>query len=332
MNVKDLIEEIRNISGYKSMANSRTNSSSTLVNDNMIYKGINEASKFIDAEIMPSAYAIPLNIDVETDIIGGDLIKLKLSSYNSGSLPTGSVPWKDMAHIPWKRLATGIDSIDMTQGKYDYENSFGRQVETDINNYLDMCSMRTVGTMSVNRIKSSTIINKYISTLKTVFIIKDSKGKYLDEYSVTTDTNAFSFSTHFIDININYEEGIITASYRGSDAGEYFITVSTLDQPSGVLFYKDGVLRTSKYCNYHTEHTVPIRLRPYALYDSTQKIPTVYTNDLLNILSYRGALEVQRFNRSMDQNLVNITYGKVSDYVNKERFKTVGKINNIRYF
>ncbi len=336
MKVKDLVEDVRNISGYKSMPNSIMNSHVGLINDNMIYKGINEAASFIDSEIMPNEFTIPLSININTDMIGGDLVKLKLSSYNYGSSPTSAskVLWKDMLSIPWRRLSSGIDSIkqDVKIGTGFWFPSFAQRVVTDSNYYIGMCTLQDIGVINVNRIKSSSLVYENLSTLKTVFEIEDSKGKSVGEYSVTTNTNMFRFSLNNIHVSINYSTGVISASYRGKSSEEYTIKVKTLFQPSGVFYFNNGNLRVAKDQSLANSSTTSIRIKPYAVYDLTQDVPTVYTNRLMNILSYRSALEVQRFNRSMDQNLVNITYGKIADYSNKERFETLGSTDDLIYF
>lgn len=334
MKVKNLVEDIRNISGYKELPTSNMNTHVSLVNSNMIFKGINEAMSFIDSDIMPNEFIVPLSINVKTDMIGGDLLKLKLSSYNSGSKPSASstVKWKDMLDIPWKLLSSGIDSIKQSSNiNRGWFQKFGNRIITDPNEYISLCGLGDVGVLSVNKIKSSTLVYDNLSTLKTVFEIEDSKGNHVGEYSVSVNTNVFKFSLNFVDISINYSTGVITASYRGSDSDEYTIRVRTLYHPGGVFYFNNGNLRVSKINYVYSNDTTSIRIRPYAIYDKTQDIPSIYTNRLMNILSFKSALEIQRFKRSIDQNLVNIVYNKISDYSNKERFETMGSTNDLNY-
>lgn len=336
MKVYDLVNQVKNISGYNSNHLSTVDSEVELVNDNMIFKGLNEARLFVDAEIMPDEFSVPLNIDVNTDMIGGDLINVKLSSYNEGSLPTAAskVPWKEMLNIPWKLLSSGIGSIkpNAYNNNYVWYSSFGNRIVFDSKEYMNMCSMGSVGELTVNKIKSNSLVCKHLSTLKTVFELQDNNGNKISEYSVTTNTNVFKFSFNFVDIAINYSTGLITAFYRGNDTGEYKIIIKTLSHPSGVVYFNDGNLRIAKVNNIHNQETIAIRIRTYSLYDFTQKIPYIYTSDLLSLLSYKGALEVQRFNRSMDNNLSIIVSNKIADYSNRERFSTLGQTNNLNYF
>lgn len=328
MKVDNLIDSVSNISGWQLDPEESINSSLDLINSNEILKGINEAQNFMAVNVMPNEFNIPISIDLSTDVIGNDLINLKLSSYNEGAQVSSksTIKWKEFLSIPWRNMVTGIKSLK--RDKYFF-SPFG--IVYDASKYTSMCSLRSIGEISVNKIKSASFEYDNLSTFKTVFKIRDSKNNIVGVHSVTVNSNTYRFSTNFINISVNFSRGLITASYTGKSNEEYRIEIQTLRQPNGVLYYNNGVLRIPK-TTISAIRTISAIIRPYSVYEPTQEVPAVYTHDLLGLLEFTSALEVQRFNKSLDQNLANITSNKISEYQNKERFETRGRTQDLNYW
>lgn len=336
MQIKYLIEKIRSISGYQEKTSSRVNANKLLINDNMIFQAINEAQKFIETSVMPNAFNVPLNIDLETDVLGSDLIRAKLSSFNEGAkvdYNNSTILGSEKLPIPNHQKQCSILGLNIEN---DNNNLFLRNgsfcnVVYNQSFYLAGSYMGKLGQVSVNKYLSSTFESKDISTFKTTFIAKDKNDRVVGTYSVTTDTNVYSFYIQNIRVSINYEDGIITFDYTGQDANNYTVDIHTLYQADNVLYFNKGALRASNRFVVNNMKDISIRISPYSVHDPTQKICSIYDEDLIDLLAYRSAVEVQRFNRSVDQNLIDIVYNKQKEYQNRERFKTMEKSNDLIY-
>lgn len=335
MQIKYLVEKIRNISGYKEKTSSRVNTNKLLINDNMIFAAINEAQKFICTSIVPSAFTVPLNVDLRTDVLGSDLLRPKLSSYNQGSqVDYASSTTLGSEKLPMPNSQKICKILEVTSNnlnQYFSNYGVGFSIIYDQDLYLAGSSMGFVGEVLINKYKSETLQHKHLSTFKTLFVAKDDTGKVIDTYSVTTETNVYSFYMNSIRVSINYEDGLITFDYTGKDIKNYTIEVSTLYQPANLVYFNKGTIRISN--NYLMNHLrdFSIRISPYAVWDETQEICSIYDEDLIEFLAYSAAVEVQRFNRSVDQNLIDIVSNKTKVYQMRERYKQSGKINDNIY-
>lgn len=335
MQIKYLIDRIRSISGYHQASNSRVNSNILLVNDNMILRAINEAQKFIATTIMPSSFNVPLDINLETDILGNDLVRTKLSSYNEGSkidMASSTIIGSEKLPIPNIQKTCNVLGInEKNPNNFYYPINIGFNVVYNQNDYLLGSAMNLIGQVKINKYNSETFLYDYLSTFKTSFIAKDKKGMVIGSYSITTETNVYSFDLGSIRISVNYERGLITFSYSGRDIDNYTIDIYTLTQPSNMIYFQKGKLRVSSKDVVNNLRNFSIRIAPYAVWDPTQEICNIYDEDLIEILAYRSALETQRFNGSVDMNISDIVSRKEKEYQNRERFKTFEKSNDIIY-
>ena len=333
MKVKSLVDQIRSISGYKERTSSKVNSNRILINDNMIFRGINEAQRFMCTTIMPKSLNVPLNIDFKTDIVGSDLLRFKLSSYNEGSRivkSSSTVTMEERLDIPTKQKICSIIGINNDGKSYSYLNA-GFDVVYRQEDYLSGSKMGKVGSVTINRFKSATFECDSLSTFKTSFRVKDKTGEIIDTYSITTESNVYDFYMNFVRISVNYKTGLIVCSYEGLDIDEYTIEIFTMSQPANIIYFNKGQMRVSNKYFVNNLRDISVRLAPYAIYDTSQEIPNIYDEDLIEILAYKSALEVQRFNRSVDQNLVDIVANKQTEYETRERFKDMENLNDNIY-
>ena len=335
MKIKYLIEKIRNISGYKEKTSSRVNSNKLIINDNLIFSAINEAQKFICADLAPEAFKVPLNVDLRTDILGSDLLRPKLSSYNEGSkVDYLSSTMLGSEKLPMPNSQKICKILEITQSRSDvFSPSYGINF-TMVNSqeeYLAGSSMGLIGEVLINKYKSETLQCEHLSTFKTSFTAKDKNGRIVGTYTVTTETNVYAFDINGIRISINYEDKLITFNYTGRDADNYTIEVSTLYQPSNIVYFNKGNIRVSNNFVINNLSNFSIRISPYNVWDPTQEICSIYDEDLIEYLANVAAVEVQRANRSIDQNLINIVSNKTKKYQVRERFKKSGSRNDIKY-
>lgn len=335
MQIKYLVDRVRSISGYKEKTSSRVNTNKFVINDNMIFSAINEAQKFICATVEPDAFNVPLMIDLESDILGGDLLRPKLSSFNEGSkvdYASSTILGSEKLPLPNSQKVCNVLGINQGISRgYGCYDDISYEVVYRQNDYLAGSSMGSIGRVMINKYKSETLQCDHLSTLKTSFIVRDKNEKIIDTYSITTETNVYSFDMNSIRVSVNYKTGLITFSYRGSDLNNYYIEALTLYQPNDILYFNKGKIRISNQGLAGRLGNISIRISPYSVWDPTQEICSIYDNDLIELLAYRSAIEVQRFNKSMDQNLVDIVYNKQTEYQNRERFKTFEDSNDIIY-
>lgn len=337
MQIKYLVQSIRNIAGYHENTSARVNDDNILINDNMIFSAINEAQRFICQNIVPEAFNIPLSIDLNTDLIGADLVRPKLSSFNEGSKPdpSSTIIGSEKLQIPNKQKSCYIFGINDDSCHRNYGIGFYGNRSFEIvysqDKYIRGSSMSSVGSVSVNRYKSVTLQNDFLSTFKTNFILRDKNNNLIDTYSITTESNVYSFYIFQVRISVNYRTGLIVCSYEGLDNDEYYIEVETMKQPSNIAFFHKGILRIANQRVAQRLGEISIRISPYAIYDPTQEVSSIYDEDLIEILAYKSALELQRFNRSTDQSLVDIVSNKIDEYQSRERFKTMEAENDIVY-
>lgn len=333
MKIKYLVNQIRAISGYQEKTSSKVNSNKVLINDNMVFRAINEAQRFMYTSVLPHALNVPLNIDFNTDILGADLLRIKLSSYNEGSRivkSSNTTTMEERLNIPTKQKTCSIIGINQSESKYSCFGN-GLTIVYSQDDYLRGSKIGIVGQVTISRFKSATFECDTLSTFKTIFKVKDKTGKIIDSYSITTDSNVYDFYMNFVRISVNYKTGLIVCSYEGSDIDEYTIEISTMSQPANVLYFNKGQLRISNRNIINNLRDISIRVAPYAIYDRSQEICNIYDEDLIELLSYRSAVEVQRFNRSVDQNLIDIVSNKQSDYSDRERSKDIEQINDLIY-
>ncbi len=290
------------------------------------------------SELAPEAFNVPLSVDLETDLIGADLLRPKLSSFNEGSRPdpSSTVLGSEKLPIPNKQKTCYILGINQNRSSNSYgfsglagNSSFAVAYSQD--QYLRGSSLNKIGSVSLNRYKSVSLQNDFLSTFKTNFILRDKNNKLIDSYSVTTESNYYSFYIYQVRISVNYRTGLMIFSYEGKDNDEYHVEVQTLTQPSNIAFFHKGILRISNRRVARNIGELSIRISPYAIYDPTQEICSIYDQDLIDILAYVSAVELQRFNRSVDQNLIDIVSNKTQKYQLRERLKTIEVENDILY-